>query len=403
MVLLAIPAAAALTALTGCALGSMAGSNSPPSDHLAALAAGEGGISADPRLHAGAPGSTEESSQPLVQPWNPGAGGTPWRPQPAVGEPQVGHPWTEETNGTHWSQETPPSEGELIGELIYMSLPPESEASSGKEPTSPDASISTATPSGGQAASDAKASDSAVLTGEPPPEAEQGCAPGEACEDKVEPLNGPLSGESPVALYPSGLDNNPDPEVRAAVLGVYLSFWENYWSASTHPVDPKGAKLHIFAAEPILSRARNVLSERTARGLALHFEDAHGEGRLLFIDKWTTGYAEVVDCIVDSAIVYDVNTGTVLNDEKATVVNRGLMNLTDEGWKVSEVFQQAIYKGKEEGCVLQLEDGSGGEATPAYDQAGLRSDQPADGEAIDSGTPLKQGNSRPGNWRQGDG
>ncbi len=327
-----------------------------------------------------------------MQPWNPGAGGTPWKPQPVVGEPQGGHPWTEGTNSTPWSQEeTPPSEGdgELIGELIYMSLPPGSEASSGKEPTSPDASISVATPSGRQAASDAKSSDSAVLTGEPPPGAEQGCAPSEACEDKVKPLNEPLSGESPVALYPSGFDNGPAPEVRAAVLGVYLSFWENYWSASTHPVDPQGAKLHIFAAEPILSRARNVLSERTARGLALHFEDAHGEGRLVFIDKWTTGYAEVVDCIVDSAIVYDVNTGTVLNDEKATVVNRGLMNLTDEGWKVSEVFQQAIYKGKEEGCVLQLEDGSGGEATPADDQAGSRSEQPAGGEANDSGIPLK--------------
>ena len=387
----AICAAAVLTAMSGCALMGMSGSDSSPIDHISALpaaddstspaaggrqgaeadrpssaetrqpltpeASGGDGEPPDPQSAKSSSGSSSPAgssptdspnapdagadalgatSEPLVQPWSPSAKGAPW---------------TGGTPGTPWTPEETPTGGEVVP----TSLSPSPEPAVSVEPS-----------------------------GQPPQEDAPECAPGEVCQVEVEPPDQPPPGEGPVVLYAAGLNDDPTPAVKAAVLGVYLSFWENYWSASTHPVDPEGARLHLFAGEPILSRAKNVLSGRAARGLALHFEDSHGEGRLVFIDKWAGGYAEIVDCIVDSASVYDVNTGAVLNDETATVVNRGLMYLTDEGWKVSEVFQQAIYERKEEGCVLQINDGA---STPADQQAGQETS--------------RRGNQRTGQTRSG--
>ena len=299
-----------------------------------------------------------ETSEPLVQPWSPSANGDPW---------------TGGTPGTPWTPEETPTDGATHGSA-------DGGAYGSPEGTqqSPDGMPVLDIPSTGGEVVPTSLSPrqppavSVEAPGQPPQEDAPECPPGEVCRVEVEPSGQPPPREGPVVLYAASLNDDPTPAVKAAVLGIYLSFWENYWNASTHPVDPKGARLHLFAGEPILSRAKNVLSGRAAQGLALHFEDSHGEGRLVFIDKWAGGYAEIVDCIVDSASVYDVNTGAVLNDETATVVNRGLMYLTEAGWKVSEVFQQAIYERKEEGCVLQINDGV---STPADQQAGQETSQ----------------------------
>ena len=350
--LLAICAAAVLAAVSGCALMGMAGSDPSPVDHLSAFPAL--GDSASPaaggrqEAEAGR-GASAETRQPLTP--EASAGG---------GEP------TEATD----PQSTQSSPG--------------SSAPADPSPTvsSPTDSLNAADVGAGTRGTD---SEPLVQTWSPSAKGTpwtEGTSGTPWTPVEVESSGQPPPGEGPVVLYAAGLDDDPAPAAKAAVLGVYLSFWENYWSASTHPIDPKGARLHLYAGEPILSRAKNVLSERAARGLALHFEDSHGEGRLVFIDKWAGGYAEIVDCIVDNASVYDVNTGVVLNDETATVVNRGLMYLRDAGWQVSEVFQQAIYEGKEEGCVLQISNGA---ATPAEQQDGQ------DGQET----------SRPGNQRTG--
>ncbi len=341
--LLAICATAALAAVSGCALVGAAGSDPSPVDHPSAFSAvGDSASSAaGGRQEAeSGRGASAETRQPLT-PEASGGYGEPAEPA----EPQS------------------------------TKSSPESSAPADPSPTvsSPTDSLDAA-----DVEADARGADSEPLVQPWSPSAKGtpwtgGTSGTPWTPVEVESSGQPPPREGPVVLYAAGLDDDPAPAVKAAVLGVYLSFWENYWSASTHPVDPQGARLHLYAGEPILSRAKNVLSERAARGLALHFEDSHGEGRLVFIDKWAGGYAEIVDCIVDNASVYDVNTGVVLNDETATVVNRGLMYLTDAGWQVSEVFQQAIYKGKEEGCVLQISDG----AAPPADQAD-QADQQAD-------------------------
>ena len=173
----------------------------------------------------------------------------------------------------------------------------------------------------------------------------------------------PTEPDEPVLLFASGNADVP-PEQAAAAVGTYLSFWESYWRASTHPVDPHHPGIHLYADEPILSRARNVLTQRFSLGHALHFSDLHGEGRVVFIDNWTSDYAEIIDCIVDTAVVYDVNSGAILNNETATVVNKGLMRLKNGIWKVTEVFQQEIHIGRSKGCVLAQQEIASGEAPP---------------------------------------
>ena len=373
--------------MSGCALVGMAGSDPSSADHLAALPAL--GDSASPaaavRQEAEAGRGASAEARPPLPPEVSGGSSEPAKPD----EPD---------------EPAEPDEPDEAAEPDEPATPQSTKSSSGSDTPadpSPTDSLNAADVGADARAADVGAdprgSDSEPLVQPWSPSAQgtpwTGGTPGTPWTGEttgtpwtpveVESSDQPPPREGPVVLYAAGLVDDPDPAVKAAVLGVYLSFWENYWSASTHPVDPKGARLHLYAGEPILSRAKNVLSERAARGLALHFEDSHGEGRLVFIDKWAGGYAEIVDCIVDNASVYDVNTGAVLNDETATVVNRGLIYLTDERWQVSEVFQQAIYEGKEEGCVLQISDGA---ATPTDQQA----DQA--GQAV-------QETSRPGNQR----
>ncbi|MCE2532302.1 MAG: hypothetical protein J4F44_07565 [Acidimicrobiia bacterium] len=186
----------------------------------------------------------------------------------------------------------------------------------------------------------------------PPPEHRYGATTATAPPDAVEMLPGPSIPNGPVPLVSSRRGGDPPADVATAILDAYEAFWDSYWVAATHPVNPGHPGIGEHSAEPLRSRAVGVLRGRAAEGIALRLPADHGAGRVIHIEGWDTDSAEVLDCFVDTAVLYEVSTGHVRNDEQATVVHLALMRRERGAWRVVEIFEQAIHTGRTDGCIM---------------------------------------------------
>ena len=165
--------------------------------------------------------------------------------------------------------------------------------------------------------------------------------------------NGGDAQGAPIALRSSLDGEEPPPELATEILGAYASFWDSYWDAASHPVDPDHPGIARYGTEPLRSRAAGVLLGRATEGIALRLPPDHGAGRIVHIEGWDNEAAEVLDCFVDNAVLYEVSTGRVRNDEQATVVHLALMRRVGGSWRVAEIFEQAIHTGRTDGCIMQ--------------------------------------------------
>lgn len=191
-----------------------------------------------------------------------------------------------------------------------------------------------------------------------PPEAHPGATSHLAPPRRLELAPGPAapdrSAARPVPLVTSGEGEQPPAEIAAAILGAYSAFWESYWEAARQPVNPEHPGIGRHSTEPLRSRTIGVLLGRAAEGIALRLPADHGAGRIVHIEGWDSDGAEVLDCFVDGAVLYDVSTGRVHNDERATVVHLALMRREGGTWRVAEVFEQAVHKGRTDGCTMKV-------------------------------------------------
>ncbi len=173
-----------------------------------------------------------------------------------------------------------------------------------------------------------------------------------AAPDAADANGGDTQG-APIALRSSLDGEEPPPELATEILGAYASFWDSYWDAASHPVDPDHPGIARYSTEPLRSRAAGVLLGRATEGIALRLPPDHGAGRIVHIEGWDNEGAEVLDCFVDTAVLYEVSTGRVRNDEQATVVHLALMRRVGGSWRVSEIFEQAVHTGRTDGCIMQ--------------------------------------------------
>ena len=177
----------------------------------------------------------------------------------------------------------------------------------------------------------------------------------EPVEVSAEP-SGPDRPAGSVRLQSSLDGSQPPPELAAAILGAYSAFWDSYWDAAGHPVDPEHPGIGRHSTEPVRSRTVGVLLRRATDGIALRFPADHGAGRIVRIEGWDEDSAELTDCFVDAAVLYEVSTGRVRNDERATVVHLALMRRVGDSWRVAEIFEQAVHTGRTDGCVMQTDN-----------------------------------------------
>ncbi|MDE0653530.1 MAG: hypothetical protein OXI26_07750 [bacterium] len=220
--------------------------------------------------------------------------------------------------------------------------------------------------------------------GIPSPEGERGASVPIAPPETVEVLPGPsephgrasewAAPAGPVRLVSSRQGKDPPTDVAAAILGAYAAFWDSYWAAATHPVNPEHPGIGRHSVEPLRSRTVGVLLGRAVEGVALRLPGDHGAGRVVHIEGWGIDSAEVLDCFVDTAVLYEVSTGRVRNDERATVVHLALLRRQEGDWRVAEIFEQAIHTGRTDGCTMHADSPT----TPA----------PGAGGTVTAGAPL---------------
>ena len=198
-----------------------------------------------------------------------------------------------------------------------------------------------------------------------------------ASPDSADAPERPSGAAGPIPLVASWDGPAAPDHLTVEILTAYLAFWDSYWAAASHPVDPQHPGLSRYGTEPVRSRAIAALTGRVAQGLALRLPSDHGAGRILHIDGWDTEGAEVIDCFVDTAVLYEVSTGRVRNDEQATVVHLALMRRENGTWRVAEVFEQAIHKGRTDGCIMQPTPPGTARTTPeASTRTTVRTDRP---------------------------
>ena len=185
--------------------------------------------------------------------------------------------------------------------------------------------------------------------------------------------------DGPIRLVAGSESGDPPPALAAAILEAYTAFWDGYWTAAGHPVNPQHPAIPLYSTEPLRSRTVGVLLGRVAEGIALRLPEGHGAGRVMHIEGWDSTSAEILDCFIDSAVLYEVATGRVRNDEQATVVHLALLRSQGGRWRVSEIFEKAVHTGRTDGCIIQ----------PTQHPTPEHPDRDVTAARVDSTTPLE--------------
>ena len=170
--------------------------------------------------------------------------------------------------------------------------------------------------------------------------------------------------QDPVEVVAGGEGEPPPEGLAKEILDTYTAFWDSYWAAAVHPVNPDHPGIARYSTEPLRSRTLGVLLGRVANGVALRLPEDHGAGRVVVIKGWDATSAEVLDCFVDTAVLYETSTGRIRNDEQATVVHLALLRREGARWRVAEIFEQAIHTERTGGCIVTAPTDPSGQTDP---------------------------------------
>jgi hypothetical protein len=124
-------------------------------------------------------------------------------------------------------------------------------------------------------------------------------------------------------------------KVEAATRAL-LDYYDAYQQATAEPVDPEHSHLQaLVTGEHRLVVTRN-LEERHAKGEAVRLPPSTLSSHdIRSAELQPDGSVEIVDCQVDDSIVYQVETGEVVDDDVVTKLVVGLMSFEGGAWKLA--------------------------------------------------------------------
>ena len=129
-----------------------------------------------------------------------------------------------------------------------------------------------------------------------------------------------------------------DEETRKeeAATRTLLDYYDAYQQATAEPVNPQHAKLQaLVTGEHRLVVTRN-LEERQANGEAVRLPaSTQSRHDIRSAKLQPDGSVEIVDCQVDDSIVYEVETGEVVDDDVVTKLVIGSMWFEGGSWKLA--------------------------------------------------------------------
>jgi hypothetical protein len=129
-----------------------------------------------------------------------------------------------------------------------------------------------------------------------------------------------------------------DEETRkeAAAEEAFLAYYEAFFAAAAEPVKPQLPELQrLMTGDQRRIVTRN-LEDMRARGHATRLPpDSHRRQDPRVITLRGDGSVEVTSCEVDDSIVYEVNTGAVINDDVVTNVISATLVDEQGHWKIT--------------------------------------------------------------------
>jgi hypothetical protein len=157
---------------------------------------------------------------------------------------------------------------------------------------------------------------------------------GVACggDDNEEEPTG--STASDTAAPPTTLDEETRKEEAATK--ALLDYYDAYQQATAEPVNPEHSALQaLVTGEHRLVVTRN-LEERHAKGEAVRLPPSTRNSHdIRSAELQPDGSVEIVDCQVDDSIVYEVETGEVVDDDVVTKLVVGSMAFEGGAWKLA--------------------------------------------------------------------
>jgi hypothetical protein len=123
-------------------------------------------------------------------------------------------------------------------------------------------------------------------------------------------------------------------ETEAEILAAVDGYWSTIQRANRAP-DPDMPELLLVATGFALDQARLNLRERRDLGQASRSPEPSVYRHEPIVQSVDGETAVVSDCSVDDTLLYEVDTGLVVNDDVATLQWRTTVVRDSEGWKVS--------------------------------------------------------------------
>lgn len=143
-------------------------------------------------------------------------------------------------------------------------------------------------------------------------------------------------------------------DVEAEIVDRYQAFWQARFEANREPVNPDHPGLREYATG---AQRENVLEETRARqdeGIAFRLPaNSVGESRVRVIEI-DGKEATLQECVVNDGVVYEVDTGEVIDDSVVTRNVRATMRRVDSEWKLAAARVVQKWEGVA-GCALSDE------------------------------------------------
>jgi hypothetical protein len=122
-----------------------------------------------------------------------------------------------------------------------------------------------------------------------------------------------------------------------AAKAAYLAYWDAYVEATEEPVDPQLPAMQSLMTGDHQRVVTRDLEDRQARGEAARLRtNSRLRHEILSADLQLDGSVHITECEVNDAIIYDIASGAVINDDVVTKL--ATASMVDEGgsWKIAD-------------------------------------------------------------------
>lgn len=160
----------------------------------------------------------------------------------------------------------------------------------------------------------------------------------------------PASPPTPEAPAPSPTAAAPDPAAEE-VLAAYRGYWDAFLEANDPP-DETSLALQTYATGEAYEAVFDATQTNRLGGRAVRLPEGSVSRREVEVVSLEGDGASVRDCAVDDAVVVDLDSGEVLDDDVVTRLATGELVREAGGWKVSFTRVEQTWEGVA-GCAVE--------------------------------------------------